>query len=214
MMIFFMSSAETPARSLASWMATTDSTSWASYSALDSPTQRTGTMPAERILRTFLLMAMSSSLNTVRRSEWPARTCVTPMDATMDAATAPVYAPLSSKKMDCAPSLIGVPLTISPMGPRNGYGGKMMASPGMLTHSLVSAWARSCASLRVSGFIFQLPPVIDVRAKSELPRRAAAGRTATNADAPAPRSAATTTRNIVIICVGCHKLESGLCAFR
>jgi hypothetical protein len=90
MTIFFMSSAETPARSLASWIAQTLSQRPASYSSFVSPMQSTGIMPDSRTFSVFLLTAVSSSMKSERRSLWPVRMYVTPIDLTIDAATAPV----------------------------------------------------------------------------------------------------------------------------
>ena len=67
----FMAAADTPARSLASCSLQTSAHNPASYSSSVSPIHNTGRMPSSMTLSTFLLMASSSSLKTVRRSEWP-----------------------------------------------------------------------------------------------------------------------------------------------
>ena len=90
MIMVLTSAAETPARSLASWIAQTLSQRFASNSSFVSPMQSTGIMPPSMILRTFLLIAASLSLKRVLRSEWPARTYFTPKLLTIDADTAPV----------------------------------------------------------------------------------------------------------------------------
>mmetsp|Transcript_26183 Transcript_26183/g.84749 ORF Transcript_26183/g.84749 Transcript_26183/m.84749 type:complete len:210 (+) Transcript_26183:64-693(+) len=161
MTMFFMSSFETPAKSLASWMAQTDSTRPASYSSFVSPMQSTGYMPSAMVLRTWRLISASSSPKTTRRSEWPARTYVTPRLLTMLDDTAPVNAPLSSWYTSWAPRWMGESFTISETGPRKGMGGNTMASP--LKDAPATSFAKSVASLSVVGFIFQFPPMMLVR---------------------------------------------------
>lgn len=67
------------------------------------------------------------------------------------------------RSTDCAPSASREPATIFATAPRNGYGGKMIDSPGAFATDAATSVAKALASPSVVGFIFQLPPITDVR---------------------------------------------------